>query len=97
MKPKLIEEISIPAEQGKAFKVYWGQTLRVITAEGPQVADIAFFNAHDYSDTYDAPYSYMSNVRMGTGTSFGIRFLYSRLPTANLIAQVMDDKVGKHR
>ena len=93
---KLIDQIFIPAEHGKAFKVYMGQTLRVIAIEGPQVGDMALFNARNYKETYDSPYSYMSNVRMGTGNGFRLKYLYSKLPKGSLMAEVTHDQVGKH-
>lgn len=93
---KLLNEIIVPAEWGRGFKVNKGQTLRIIAIEGPQVADITFLNAHNYRESYDAPFSYMTNVRMGTGNGYAMRYLFSRLPRANIMMEITSDKVGKH-
>lgn len=96
MKSQLLYEYIIPAQHGKGFKIKSGQTMRMIAIEGPQVADIAFFNAHNYSETYDAMNSYMYNCRLGTGSNHTQRYLFSRLPQANVLVELTDDKVGRH-
>ena len=92
----LVDEIIIPAEHGRAFRVYQAQTMRVIAVDGPQVGDMVVFNAHDYRQTYDGFFSYMANFRMGTGNTFKLKYLYSRLPKGDLMMEVTEDKVGRH-
>ena len=96
MARKLVSEFIIPAEWGRGCKIKKGQTIRLIAIEGPIVADVAFLNAHDYRETYDAPNSYNLNMRMGTGNGYYMRYLLSRLPKANVMAEITDDKVAKH-
>ena len=96
MAPKLIKETIVPAEQGGGIEVRAGQTLRVIAVDGPQVADIAFIRLDDHTETYDAVVSYNANAIMGVGTYYKPKYLYSRMPRANLMLEVTDDKVGQH-
>src|SRR5207253_7424002 len=44
---RVLEEVLIPAEAGVAVRVAAGQVARVLGPEGPQIADIDFFNADD--------------------------------------------------
>ena len=41
MPSKLVDEILVPAEYGRAGKVSSGQRMRVIAIDGPQVSDMA--------------------------------------------------------
>ena len=96
MTRKLVNELIIPPEVGRGLIVKQGQTLRIIAIEGPQVADVAFINAHDHSDSYAASVSYMANAIQGTGNYFRFKYLYSRLPRANLLVEITDDKIARH-
>jgi uncharacterized protein YcgI (DUF1989 family) len=49
---KLTERIVIPPYNGKGFIVKRGHTFRVIEEEGPQVADVMFWNAHDKTEFF---------------------------------------------
>ena len=93
---KLVNEILIPAEHGRAWRVNAGQTMRIINTEGPQVGDLAVFNAHDYTEIYDPDASYVRNWRQGTGNGHRIQYLYARPPKMSLMLEVTDDKVGRH-
>jgi uncharacterized protein YcgI (DUF1989 family) len=44
------ERFLIPPYNGRGFIVKQGQTFRVIDEEGPQVADVMFWNAHDKTE-----------------------------------------------
>jgi uncharacterized protein YcgI (DUF1989 family) len=44
---KLAEKFTIPPSNGRGFNCKAGQTFRVVTPEGPQVADVAFWNIHN--------------------------------------------------
>ena len=92
----LVSEMIAPAEVGSGLHVKAGQTMRIIAIEGPQVADVAVLNAHDYKETYDAPLSYVMNRWQGTGNYHKICYLYSRLPRANLMMEITEDTVGRH-
>lgn len=48
-----VKESIIPlSERGKAFLVEKGQSVRIVCVEGPQVADVWFWNAHDYDEHF---------------------------------------------
>ena len=96
MARKLNQELIIPKEQGRAFAVKKGQVLRIIEIEGPQMADVAIFNAHDYKETYDPALSYVLNAIEGIGNLKRITKLYSRPPRANIMFTVIEDRVGVH-
>ena len=93
---KLIDEILVPAEHGRGWRLNAGQKMRIIAIEGPQVGDLAVFNAHDYGEIYDPAYSWLTNDRQGTGNGYKIRYLYSRPPWFNTMLEVTDDKVERH-
>ena len=61
MSRKLVDEIMVPAEHARAFHVNSGQIMRIIAVEGPQVGNVAVFNAHNYRDVYDPYISYELN------------------------------------
>ena len=60
------------------------------------MADVAIFNAHNYKETYDPALSYLLNAIEGIGNIKKLTKLYSRLPRANIMFTVIDDKVGVH-
>ncbi len=47
---KLIDRFVIPPRSGRGFLVPRGHTFRVIEEEGPQVADVVFWNADDSAE-----------------------------------------------
>ena len=49
---ELMERFVIPPFSGLGFKVDSGQSFRIIQEAGPQVAVVAFWNAHDPKETY---------------------------------------------
>ena len=93
---KIVEEFVIPKCSSKAHVVRKGQVLRVIAHEGEQVADIRFLNAHDYREQFAAGYSAALNTRDHIGGVKRIKTLYSKPPWENVMATVIDDKVGDH-
>ena len=56
---QLVNEILVPTEHGRAWRVEAGQTMRIIAIDGPQCGDLAVFNAHYYQETYSADFSYL--------------------------------------
>ena len=93
---KLVNEIAVPAEHGRGWRLNAGQKMRIIAVEGPQVGDLAIFNAHDYGEIYDPAYSWVTNFRQGTGNGHKLQYLYSRPPWFNTMLEVTDDKVERH-
>ena len=93
---KLVQEILVPAEYGRAWRLKVGQTMRLIAVDGPQVGDLAVFNAHNYREFYDPTFSLVMNRRAGTGNASAIRYLYSRPPRMTTMLEITADKVGKH-
>src|SRR2546422_155130 len=63
---------------------------------GPQVGDMAIFNAHNLKETFDPDTSYVYNSVQGTGTDKRITYFYSRAPHLRVMFRVTDDKVGIH-
>lgn len=53
---KVIEEILVPAYEGRSARVRQGQTLYIIDTEGKQVGDFVCFNAED-PDEHVSPYT----------------------------------------
>ncbi|MBI2847309.1 MAG: urea carboxylase-associated family protein [Chloroflexi bacterium] len=96
MARKLVEELLVPREHGGALTVKRGQVLRIIMVEGKQVGDLAIWNAHDYKETYDACLTYAMNRVEGTGDYRHVKKLYAKLPKANLMFTVIEDRVGAH-
>lgn len=94
---KLIEEFIVPKCSGKAYLVNKGQILKVTVHEGPQVADMKFFNARDYREQFAACESSGWNTMAGLGGGTRkITKLFSRRPWCNVMATVIDDPVGDH-
>ena len=44
---QLVEEVTVPPRDGRAWKVKAGQVFRIVCIDGPQVADVNFFNLHN--------------------------------------------------
>ena len=93
---KLVNEIIVPAEYGRAWTVNAGQTMRIIAIDGGQCGDLAVFNAYNYRDTYAADFSWGWNHSMGTGNLFRLKYMYSRPPFCNLLMEITEDKVGEN-
>ena len=94
---KLAEEFVIPAASAKAFTVKKGQVLRVIAHEGPQCADIRFFNAHDYNEQAATAFSAAVNSLAGTGGEKRLKKLWSKPGYENLMLEVIHDDGEDHK
>jgi uncharacterized protein YcgI (DUF1989 family) len=92
----LIQELFVPAEGGLAYLVRQGQIQRIIMIDGPQVGDMAIFNAQNYKETFDPDTSYVFNSAQGTGTDRSIMYFYSRPPHLRVMFRVLEDKVATH-
>jgi len=93
---RLIEEFVIRKCSAKAFLLKKGQALRVIAHEGKQVADLKFFNAHDYREQFASHWSEGINGVQGIGGARKLTKLYSKPPWERAMLTVIDDKVGDH-
>ena len=93
---KLLKELMVPAEGGLAYEVHKGQVQRIEMVDGPQVGDMAVFNAKNYKETFDPDTSYIFNSAQKTGTDKFITYFYSRAPHLRVMFKVLDDRVGTH-
>ncbi len=93
---KMVKEFIVPKCSSKAFEIRKGQILRVIAAEGKQVADIRFLNAHDYREQFASRFSVSLNSTQGLGGMKRIKKFYSKPPWYNVMLTVLEDKVGDH-
>ncbi len=93
---RLVNEIVVPAEHGRAYRVREGQRQRIIMVDGPQVGDMAIFNANNPRETFDAGTSYIYNSVQGLGTEKTITHFYSRPPYLNVMSTVVEDTVRAH-
>lgn len=98
---KCPEEFTIPKCTGRAFEVQAGQTIRVVEAEGKQVASMMFFNAHNYKEQFMAEFSgglnFFQPPELGkVGSHYRLGELYSKVPYENLMLTVTDNKLGDH-
>ena len=96
MTRSIIQGLIIPAGHGAAVEVKQGQVLRIYQVEGKQVADCAFFNAHDYREVFHVGQTWILNVDLGTGTAKQFKHLYSKPPRENVMFTVLEDTVGAH-
>ncbi len=55
---KLVEKFTIPPYSGQGFIVKSGQAFRVIEEEGPQIGDVALWNAHDPREVISATHTW---------------------------------------
>ena len=87
---KLISEVVIPACEGRAYEVLQGQVLRVIAHEGKQVADLTFFNLHNYKERFDVNLTASLNGRQFRTAEF----LSTNPPFYNIAFNVEHDQYG---
>lgn len=90
-KRTIIEEIPVPAYEGRSTLVRKGQTLYIIDVEGKQVGDFVCFNAADPAEHVSPVHmrASLSSIRLKIGDG-----LYSnrRQP----LMQLTQDTVGRH-
>lgn len=92
----VIDELVIPATEGRACLVGAGQVLRIAQVHGRQVADATFLNADDHREGFHVGQSIALNMFSGIGTMTRYAHLYSRPPFENPMLTVVDDPVGEH-
>lgn len=76
-------------ERGKAFVVRKGQSARIICVEGPQVADLCFWNANDYKEHL---WNDQTLNREGTHLTTFSR-LWSNMPKFRPMMTIIEDTV----
>lgn len=88
---RMIEEILVPAYEGRSAFVRKGQTLYIIDVEGKQVGDFVCFNAADAREHVSPVHmrSSLSSIRLKIGDG-----LYSNYRRP--LMQLVQDTVGKH-
>ena len=92
MAGKIVKELVIPRGEGRAFEVMKGQVFRVIDLEGSQVGDMTLLNLRDFKEKFSSQVTVATN-----GMSFKqAKKLYSGPPGLNVMASVLEDKVGTH-
>lgn len=91
---KVVQDVVAPRCTGKTMKVRKGQIFRVIEYEGKQVLDLNFINARNFREHYSAGLSAFLNSIQGMGGYYRLTRLYSKPPYENVMATVMDDRVG---
>jgi len=91
---KVVRDIVVPRCTGKTMRVDRGQIFRVIEHEGKQVVDLTFLNAENYKEQFAAESSAVLNSLQGIGGYYRLSKLYSKPPYENVMATVVDDKVG---
>jgi uncharacterized protein len=94
--PKLVQDILIPGGEARAFVVRRGETFRLSQVEGEQVADVIFFNANDYRESFHAGHTVYMACLEGTGNIKRVTHLYSKPPRENVMLTVTDDPNGIH-
>jgi len=91
---KVVQDVIVPRCTGKTMRVNKGQVFRVIEYEGKQVLDLTFLNAHNYKEHFAGEFSAVLNSMQGMGGYYRLTKLYSKPPYENVMATVIDDKVG---
>jgi len=85
-----VDRFVIPPYSGRGFMVKKGQTFRVIEETGPQIGDVAFWNAHNPRECFSAMRSWLVEgwvIRPYTR-------LWSELPWFRPMMTCVEDTVG---
>ncbi len=83
----LVDELTVPPRDARVFYVPAGHLFRIISIEGPQVADLNLWNANDLSERF---YSGKTRALHATHVSTGDR-LWSNLPRLRPLATITHD------
>ena len=83
----LVEELTVPPRDARAFDVPAGHLFRIISIEGPQVGDLNLWNANDLSERF---YSGKTRALHATHVSTGDR-LWSSMPQLRPMATITHD------
>jgi uncharacterized protein YcgI (DUF1989 family) len=82
-----VDELLVPARDGRCWTLPAGHFCRIVSVEGPQVGDFNLWNAHDLSERF---YSGKTRALHGTHLSTGDR-MWSTIPTIRPMATVTYD------
>jgi uncharacterized protein YcgI (DUF1989 family) len=82
-----LSEIIVPPRDARCFSVPAGHLFRIVSVEGPQVADLNLWNAHDLSERF---FSGKTRALHATHVSTGDR-LWSSLPYLRPMATITHD------
>ena len=96
MTRQIVKQFEVTAGHGGAFEVKRGQILQIYQVEGRQVGDVAFFNAHDFRESFHVGQTWAINVMLGLGTGRNYTHFYSKPPRENVMLTVVQDTVGNH-
>jgi uncharacterized protein len=84
-----VNEIVIPKEEGRGFKVRRGQSVRLVCVEGPQIADVDVFNAEDPGEHL---WANQTLNREGAHLTTFSR-LWSNMPRFRPLMTIIEDRV----
>ena len=87
----VVQDVIIPAREGRAVEVKKGEVLRLSVVEAPQVGDCVFFNAHDHKEMFHVGQSWALNQFLGTGNARSFRYFFSKPPRENIMLTVVED------
>ena len=85
--PTLVDTLTVPPRDGRAFEVPAGHLFRIVNTEGPQVGDLNLWNANDLSERF---YSGKTRALHATHVSTGDR-LWSTFPHLRPMATITHD------
>ncbi len=85
--PTLVDTLTVPPRDGRAFEVPAGHLFRIVNTEGPQVGDLNLWNANDLSERF---YSGKTRALHATHVSTGDR-LWSSFPHLRPMATITCD------
>ena len=83
----LVDELTVPPRDARAFEVPAGHLFRIVVTEGPQVGDLNLWNASDHSERF---YSGKTRALHATHVSTGDR-LWSCFPWLRPMATITHD------
>jgi uncharacterized protein YcgI (DUF1989 family) len=87
---RLVDTILVPPRDGRAFRVPAGSLFRIVSVEGPQVADLNLWNAGDLSERF---FSGKTRALHATHVTTGHR-LWSSLPFLRPMATITHDTLA---
>ena len=85
--PTLVDSLTVPPRDGRAFEVPAGHLFRIVNTDGPQVGDLNLWNAHDLTERF---YSGKTRALHATHVSTGDR-LWSSFPHLRPMATITRD------
>jgi uncharacterized protein YcgI (DUF1989 family) len=87
---EMVEALTVPPRDGRAFAVPAGHFFRIVSVGGPQVGDLNVWNAHDLAERF---FSGKTRALHATHLSTGDR-LWSTLPYLRPLATITHDTLG---